>query len=54
MAVGALLMGACAMPNTPGQYSTRKEAKKQTAIAFYEAGLNRKDFDTAPGRLWFF
>lgn len=47
IAMGTVLVGACAMPITPRQHSTQEEANKQTVVAFYEAGLNRKDFDAA-------
>lgn len=35
------------MPLIPQQHSAQEETNKQTVVAFYEAGLNRKDFDAA-------
>jgi predicted SnoaL-like aldol condensation-catalyzing enzyme len=35
------------MPTNTKIHTEREEAKRQTVVAFYEAGLNRKDFDAA-------
>ena len=35
------------MPLTPQQHSAQEETNKQMVVAFYEVGLNRKDFDAA-------